>query len=256
MDAPVNLRLLLRIALVATLLTLTSCAQRLPPRPTPAVPPVAALQSTLCPKPETTPATDAPKRYLDRMAIIDARKDFSQAPEPGYVLDANSVVRFPRIEPIGVIMIGDSIITGWSGYFAKVFPNAFIDGRVGRQFSAILPIWQTLQQCHTTSGVRDVVVELGTNGEVSPQDMQEFLQMAGNRQIYLVVPEMPRSWEHEVQQLYIQTAAEHPNVHLVRWDLLSANHPSYYWTDRVHPNWQGIQVMVQAIAQALAAHNS
>ncbi|WP_233444849.1 SGNH/GDSL hydrolase family protein [Acidithiobacillus caldus] len=69
------------------------------------------------------------------MAIIDAQKDFTQAPEPDYVLDADSVVRFPRIEPIGAIFIGDSILTGWSGYFAKVFPNAFLDGRVGRQFS-------------------------------------------------------------------------------------------------------------------------
>ncbi|MBU2780956.1 acyltransferase, partial [Acidithiobacillus caldus] len=42
-----------------------------------------------------------------------------------------------------------------------------------------------------------------------------------------------------------------PNVHLIRWDLLSKDHPDYYWSDRVHPNWLGIQVMVQAIAKAL-----
>lgn len=193
-------------------------------------------------------APQKPERYLDQMAIIDAHKDFSQSPNPDYVLDARSVLRFPKTYPIGVIIIGDSILTGWSGYFAHVFPNALISGRVGRQFSSAIPIWKTMQQTRITQGVGDVVIELGTNGEVLPSDMQELLQMLGHRQVFLVMPEMPRSWEHEVQQLYLQTAATHPNVHLVRWDLLSRDHPQYFWTDLVHPNWQGIQVMVHAIA--------
>ncbi len=209
------------------------------------------------PRPENLPAPartaavaapQKPERYLDQMAIIDAHKDFSQSPNPDYVLDARSVLRFPKTYPIGVIIIGDSILTGWSGYFAHVFPNALISGRVGRQFSSAIPIWKTMQQTRITQGVGDVVIELGTNGEVLPSDMQELLQMLGHRQVFLVMPEMPRSWEHEVQQLYLQTAATHPNVHLVRWDLLSRDHPQYFWTDLVHPNWQGIQVMVHAIA--------
>ncbi|PKY11192.1 acyltransferase [Acidithiobacillus marinus] len=193
-------------------------------------------------------APQKPERYLDQMAIIDAHKDFSQSPNPDYVLDARSVLRFPKTYPIGVIIIGDSILTGWSGYFAHVFPNALISGRVGRQFSSAIPIWKTMQQTRITQGVGDVVIELGTNGEVLPSDLQELLRMIGHRQVFLVMPEMPRSWEHEVQQLYLQTAATHPNVHLVRWDLLSRDHPQYFWTDLVHPNWQGIQVMVHAIA--------
>jgi hypothetical protein len=247
------LLLFLRLLLSATLLTMASCAQQTPLSQSTPVP-IPPAKGSVCPQAtiQPPPPTLDQKRYLDRMAIIDAQKDFTQAPEPGYVLDADSVVRFPRIEPIGIIFIGDSILTGWSGYFAKVFPNAFLDGRVGRQFSAILPIWKVLTECHTTQGVRTVVVELGTNGEVSPTDMDAFLHMAGDRQIFLVVPEMPRPWAAEVQNLYLKTAATHRNVHLIRWDLLSKDHPDYYWSDRVHPNWLGIQVMVRAIAAALS----
>lgn len=198
------------------------------------------------------PAIAHPERYLDHMAIIDAHKDFAQSPSPDYVLDARSVLRFPRRYPVGVIFIGDSILTGWSGYFAHVFPNALISGRVGRQFSCALPIWKSLQQAGVTRGVGDVVIELGTNGEVSPADMEQLLKMTGPRQVFLVMPEMPRPWEYDVQQLYLQTAATYPNVHLVRWDLLSRDHPQYFWTDEVHPNWEGIQVMVHAIALAIA----
>lgn len=193
----------------------------------------------------------AGQRYLDRMALQDARQDLVQAPSPGYAYDHQSVIRLSEDGPTGLIIIGDSILTGWSGYFAHVFPNALIDGRVGRQFSSIIPIWQALQKAGLTRGVGYVVVELGTNGAVSPQNMHTFLRMAGNRQILLVMPEMPRPWEAEVQQLYLQTAAEDPNVHLVRWDLLSQHQPQYFWTDGVHPDWVGIQVMVNAIAQKL-----
>ena len=235
-----------RLLFGAAILSVTSCAQSIPQTPAPQ-PVVPALPAT-----SATKATASPSdRYLDRMAIIDARKDFRQSPNPGYVLDAHSVIRFPSLGPTGVIIIGDSILTGWSGYFAHVFPNAFLDGRVGRQFSSAIPIWRTLQENGMTHKVGYVVVELGTNGEVSPQDMQTFLQLVGDRQVLLVMPEMPRSWEHEVQDLYLQTAATHSNVHLVRWDLLSRNHPSYFWTDRVHPTWMGIQVMVHAIATDL-----
>jgi len=248
------LGLVTRLLLSAILLSMVSCAQQTPLLQRHGLGASSAVTNASCPGAPTTSTSDklSHKRYLDRMAIIDAQKDFTQAPEPGYVLDADSVVRFPRIEPIGVIFIGDSILTGWSGYFAKVFPNAFLDGRVGRQFSAVLPIWKVLTECHTTRDVRNVVVELGTNGEVSPTDMDAFLRMVGDRQVFLVVPEMPRPWASEVQELYRKTAASHPNVHLIRWDLLSKDHPDYYWSDRVHPNWLGIQVMVRAIAAALS----
>ena len=241
-----NTRSWARLLLGAAILSVTSCAQKLPEAATPR--PISAVR-TSAPAPKTTAAPS--DRYLDRMAIIDARKDFRQSPNPGYVLDAHSVLRFPSLGPTGLIIIGDSILTGWSGYFAHVFPNALLDGRVGRQFSSVIPIWRTLQETGMTHRVGYVVVELGTNGEVSREDMQTFLHMVGDRQVLLVMPEMPRSWELEVQDLYLQTAASHANVHLVRWDRLSRNHPSYFWTDRVHPTWKGIQVMVHAIATDL-----
>jgi len=239
-----NLRTWTRLLLGAAILSLTSCAQNIPV----SIPPSPPVSSTV---PTPVPSKPKSERYLDRMAIVDARKNFLQSPDPGYVLDANSVILFPKLGPTGLIIIGDSIVTGWSGYFAHVFPNALIDGRVGRQFSAIIPIWRTLQQTAMTHRVGYVIVELGTNGAVSPQDMQTFLHLVGDRQVFLVMPEMPRPWEPEVQKLYLQVAATHANVHLVRWDLLSKNHPNYFWADRVHPNWLGIQVMVQAIAEDL-----
>jgi len=189
--------------------------------------------------------------HLDQLAIRDAHMDLREQPRPGYAYDHNAVFRLPVVSPAKMIIIGDSILTGWSGYFAHVFPHAIIDGRVGRQFSAAIPIWEQLQQEGLTQGVECVVLELGTNGYVSPADMQTMLNLIGNRQVFLVVPEMPRPWEREVQSLYYQTASQYPNVHLVYWNLLSRNNPDYYWQDLVHPNWRGIQVMVRAIRSSV-----
>ena len=191
---------------------------------------------------------------LNQAALIDAQQDFGQAPRPGYVLDAEQVDRPPTIAPTGVIIIGDSIITGWSGYIAHVFPNALINGRVGRQFSSALHIWAMMHVNHQTRNVGYVVIELGTNGYVDPKQVAQFMSMVGQRQVFFVVPEVPRPWQTEVQDLYIGLPRDYPNVHLVRWDLLSENHPDYFWTDGVHPNWTGIQVMVQAIAHAIAKY--
>lgn len=189
---------------------------------------------------------------LDQIAIIDARNDITQSPDPDYAFAENSVIRFPSgNQKIGIIIMGDSILTGWSGYFAHVFPNAFIDGRVGRQFSSAIEIWKILKEAQLTSGVGDVVVELGTNGPVSIAEMTQFMREVGPRQVFLVVPEVPRPWAQEVQSLYQVLPNVYPNVHLVRWDLLSRHHSSYFWPDGVHPNWLGIQVMVEAIARKM-----
>ncbi|MCE5393962.1 MAG: hypothetical protein JJ693_05120 [Acidithiobacillus sp.] len=119
--------------------------------------------------------------------------------------------------------------------------------------SEAITIWEKLHQDGLTYGVGYVVLELGTNGYVSPNDMQTMLNLLGYRQVFLVVPEMPRPWEREVQRLYYQTASQYPNVHLIYWNLLSRNNPDYYWQDKVHPNWRGIQVMVQAIGSEILA---
>jgi hypothetical protein len=208
-----------------------------------------SLTSCAVPRPAAHAATT-----LDQAALIDAHQDFTQSPRPGYVLDADAVNRPPTVTPTGVIIIGDSIVTGWSGYVAHIFPNALINGRVGRQFSSALHIWAMMHADHETDGVGYVVVELGTNGYVDPAQVAQFMSMVGHRQVFFVVPVVPRSWEPEVQNLYFQLPSRYPNAHLVRWDLLSADHPNYFWSDHVHPTWAGIQVMVHAIAQEVAKY--
>lgn len=188
------------------------------------------------------------QRYLDKMAIIDEKNDILNQPYPQYAYYGYSVKLEPKIKPMAMVIIGDSILTGWSGYFAHVFPNAYINAKVGRQFSSALPIWQNLQNQGKLKDVKNVIFELGTNGDVFPADMHHLLKMIGpHRNVFLIVPAMPRSWYPEVRDLYYKTAKKYKNVHLVYWNRISRNHPTYFWPDMVHPKWSGIEAMMVGI---------
>lgn len=186
---------------------------------------------------------------------IIKRLPLSAYPGPGYVHDVNSIFIAPKIFPAGVIMLGDSIMTGWSGYIAKMYPNAVIDSRVSRQFSRAIPQWKSLKRQGWTKTVSTVVVELGTNGPVNTHQLGQFLSMVGKRQVYLIVPAVQRPWESEVKEEYQWAARYYPNVHLVHWDRLSQGNPSYFYPGMIHPNWQGIQVMIGNLAKTMKAES-
>jgi hypothetical protein len=221
-------------------LSVTGCS--LPQQAVTATPPGQASQTT------------AQQAAAEQPAQVDPPRGVTSSPRPGYLIGARSVTRQPTVPPAGVVVLGDSIATGWSGYIAHVLPNALISGQVGRQFSSAPQVWETLRAANETASVSDVVIELGTNGYVTPAQASQFISLVGHRNVFLIVPAVPRVWEHEVQALYLQLPSEYPNVHLIRWDLLSANHPNYFGRDKVHPNWTGIQVMVTAIAQAIETY--
>ncbi len=184
------------------------------------------------------------QRYLDRAAIADAQLDQRSS----LAHDVNtqpSIVRIPR-DP-NMIILGDSIVDGWAGYFARIFPSAVIDARVGRQFAAAPGVLSRLFQIPPIRKVRAIVVELGTNGPVHIAQMASFLRVAGKRRIFLVVPFVPRPWAAEVASRYLALAQLDPRVVLVPWNRIATGHPQWFWSDGVHPNAQGIRQLAHAI---------
>ncbi|MCE5394199.1 MAG: acyltransferase [Acidithiobacillus sp.] len=150
-----------------------------------------------------------------------------------------------------VLFITDSILLGWSGYVIHMVPNGILDGKVGRSFFRALPALQLLLQDPACAHVRYVVVELGSNGYVQWSDLENFVQAVGNRKILLIVPAVPRPWENEVRSLYDRAAAKYPNITLLHWDRMSANHPSYFVADQVHLTWDGAQALMQGVLREL-----
>lgn len=191
---------------------------------------------------------------MDQNAALAFRGDAIL--RPGYAWDNPFCLRYHSKRP-NLLIIGDSIFDGWSGYLLHVFPRAIIDARVGRQFSAGISQYRWLLQYPGVRAIRTVVVELGTNGAVTANQVAAFMRLAGpERRVILVVPEVPRPWESEVQHLYESLPAQYPNIDLVYWNRISARGgkeiAAYYWRGGVHPNWLGIQALVNGLRQVVA----
>jgi hypothetical protein len=189
---------------------------------------------------------------MDRQALIDSAQDAKL--EPGYAWSQPYCFRYHSQHP-NLLILGDSIFDGWSGYLLRLFPRAVIDARVGRQFAGGIRQFRWLLQYPGIQRIKNIVVELGTNGAVTPQQVQQFMRLAGQREVVFVVPEVPRPWEREVQALYESLPETYSNVRLVYWNRISAPEgreiPADYWPGGVHPNWAGIQRLAEGLQAVL-----
>ncbi|MGK9452242.1 acyltransferase [Acidithiobacillus caldus] len=178
------------------------------------------------------------------------------APKPDYAWTQPYCLRYRSAHP-DLLILGDSIFDGWSGYLLHVFPGALVDARVGRQFASAIPIYQKLRAYSGVRAIRTVVVELGTNGPVTPEQVAAFMALVGPRRLVVfIVPEVPRPWSAEVQALYESLPQIYPNVRLVYWNRIASlpdgqENVAYFWGDGVHPNWNGIRALVGGLRAVL-----
>ncbi len=193
-------------------------------------------------------------------SFSDAMTRLSQntqvAPRADYAWDQPFCLRYRTQNP-SLLIIGDSIFDGWSGYLLHVFPRALVDARVSRQFSQGIRVYRHLLDYSGIRKIRTVVVELGTNGPVTQRQVAQFMNLVGPyRQVIFIVPEVPRPWAHEVQKLYSSLPSRYPNLRLEYWNRISSlpdgkENQAYFWPDGVHPNWNGIQVLVRGLQKTL-----
>lgn len=160
-----------------------------------------------------------------------------------------------------VLILGDSIFDGWSGYLLHVFPNAVVDAKVSRQFSAAVPVYQHLLQYPRIRAISTIVVELGTNGPIHRAGIQQFMSLANGRQVYWIVPSVPRPWQQEVVHRLEWAASVYPNLQLVNWYGYVQSSPKpiamrWFRPGMVHPDWAGIQQEVGLLLNTISQENA
>jgi peptidoglycan/LPS O-acetylase OafA/YrhL len=168
-------------------------------------------------------------------------------PQPGYLYNGQEMRQNPAYPDKQVLVVTDSILLGWSGFVIHQVPNAILDGKVGRQFSRTPSVLQAELTQPQNADIRYIVLELGSNGDVFPQDLDRVMREAGNRKILLIIPNVPRVWENEVKKQYLRAKAQYPNVYLLHWDRISHDQYNYFDPDQVHLTWDGAQALVNAM---------
>ena len=153
--------------------------------------------------------------------------------------------------PIGgqVTAVGDSVIIDIQPNLEADIPGVSVDGLVSRQFESGIAVVQADRAAGTLGSV--LVIELGTNGTVTSDNVDAMMQAAaGVKRVVFVNVDVPRSWEASDNAVLAAGAARYPGVAvLADWYSLSSPHPEWFTADQVHLNPTGASAMATLIAQ-------
>jgi len=150
--------------------------------------------------------------------------------------------------PGPVFAVGDSLMIDIQPYLEVDLPGAQIDGMVSRQFESGIAVVQAARAAGTLGSV--LVVELGTNGTVTPSDFDAMMQAAaGVQRVVFVNVDVPRAWEMPDNAVLAAGVARYPGVAvLADWYDLSKDQPEWFAPDQVHLQPAGAQAMAALIA--------
>ncbi len=196
-------------------------------------------------------AGNATAPFAATASTESASLDWQPYPQPGYEYNGQGIRENAAYPNKQVLVITDSILLGWSGYVIHQLPNAILNGKVGRQFSRAVAILPEELAKPQNADVQYVVLELGSNGDVFRQNLDQVIREAGNRKVLLIVPNVPRVWENEVKAQYREAKSKYPNVYLLHWNRISHDQYNYFVADQVHLTWDGAQALVNALSAKL-----
>ncbi len=147
-----------------------------------------------------------------------------------------------------VLAIGDSVMLGASRSLSRAIDGLQVDAEVGRQARDIVARVRELKSHGQLAP--HVIVHMGTNGYVTEPQLRTVLDALADRdEVILVNAFAPRRWIEPNNEMFRQIAVKHPNVTILDWYALSAGHPEYFVSDRVHLSTAGLRVFTTELAR-------
>ncbi len=191
----------------------------------------------------------------------------SPAPTPTAVASSTAVAttrpsptstQLDASEP--TLVLGDSLALDVYPYLANLLPDRYVSyvAKVGR---STLEIAAALAEQTDIPNV--VIVSAGTNDWSSTDfttSAENIMNMIGpHRCVVWMDVHRPQRTDPNLGLQEPDTAinaaldvlaAEHSNIHVVRWSELAASHPEWFGADGIHPNDDGIKARADAMSQA------
>jgi len=134
-----------------------------------------------------------------------------------------------------VLIIGDSITVRAQPYEEKLLSNTHIDGQVSRAWQAGIDILNNLKNKGQLN--EDIVVfALGTNGGASSQDVENLLNIVGDKKVVLVTIYGTQSnlyYMNNTNQVFKDEANKHSTITIADWYALASKHPD--WIENADP---------------------
>ncbi len=225
-----------------------------PPPPTPP-PTKAAPSSTLpllttpasaaphvMPPPGPPPATSAPSTALTG----------TSPPTTAHRAVTTTTTPRPKLGH-DVLAIGDSVLLAASPALEeRLHGDITVDAVVGRQVWSGISRLAAYRAAGDLIGLKAVVIDLGTNGPITPADVAQFRALtAGVPLLVLVNVRVPLPWQAE-SNASLAAARHLPRVVVVDWYQASGA-PGVLWADGVHPDPKGQVIYANLVAGALGS---
>jgi lysophospholipase L1-like esterase len=151
--------------------------------------------------------------------------------------------------PLRVTAIGDSVMLGAADALAGTIgrDRTTVDAAESRQFSDGVA---KIQQYKDSGELGDeVVVQLGTNGTIDPDDFQRMMQILKNtKRVVIINAKVPRPWEEEVNQVLGDGVKQYKNSVLVDWHRAGGDHPEWFYDDGLHLRPDGAAAYAELVA--------
>jgi lysophospholipase L1-like esterase len=151
-----------------------------------------------------------------------------------------------------VTAVGDSVMLGAAEKLVDVIggDRTFVDAATSRQFSTGIDLLETYRDAGRLGDA--VVVQLGTNGPVPPEEFDRLMGALSDVDKVLVVNlKVPRWWEAEVNELLANGVKRYENAVLVDWHNVAKDRPELFWDDGYHLTPEGQALYAEVIARSL-----
>ena len=149
-----------------------------------------------------------------------------------------------------VILIGDSVPDDASNEFYEIFPNGYMDAKIGRQLTAGPSAYKA---CQDSGRDGDVVVwSLADNGWVTEDQVRALIDCVDpSKKVYIVTCRCPDPWQNANNEAIHAAAEGHDNVGVIDWFAESTGHDEWFWNDGEHVRPEGAQAYVMMLRKAI-----
>lgn len=149
-----------------------------------------------------------------------------------------------------VVLIGDSVPEDASSEFYEIFPNGYMDAKIGRQLTAGVEAYRATQEAGHEGDI--VVWSLADNGYVTEEQVKGLVEAVDPaKKVYLVTCRCPEPWQDTNNQVLHTVADQYDNVGIIDWFAESEGHDEYFWNDGTHVRPEGADAYVMMLRRAV-----
>ena len=135
--------------------------------------------------------------------------------------------------------IGDSIMIDIAEEIYDFFPNAYVDGLVSRD---LYHGNQILQELKDEGNLSDhILLSLSVNGDFRTYLCEQLIEIIEGRDIYWI--DAVGADDPSFNRLFEEFASDHENIHIIRWQEFSKDHPEYFYFDGIHVMEEGVTAL-------------